>query len=83
MTTMLGELIVHPQHQRKGVGRGIMSVIEDLYPNVPISVKALGESVHFYRSLGFKHPKAAMAVLFKKPVLATNTAPSQPLSGGA
>jgi predicted N-acetyltransferase YhbS len=67
MTTMLGELIVHPQHRRAGVGTGMMTLLESIYPNAPVYVKALGESKLFYAHLGFKAPNAEMTVLFKKP----------------
>ena len=83
MTTMLGELIVHPQHRRKGVGRGIMGQIERLYPDAPISVKALGGSRLFYQSIGFKEPKAAMAVLFKRPQPEAHASDNAAHIGGA
>lgn len=67
MTTMLGELLVHPQHRELGVGTGIMRLIELTYPNAPIYIKALGESKHFYARLGFKVSKSEMTVMFKKP----------------
>jgi predicted GNAT family N-acyltransferase len=67
MTTMLGELIVHPLHRKAGVATGIMRLIEDLYPSAPIYIKALGESKKFYEQYGFKVPKAEMTVMFKKP----------------
>jgi len=67
MTTMLGELIVHPQHRRAGVGAGLVRSVETRHPNAPIYIKALGESRHFYAKLGFKTPRAEMTVMFKKP----------------
>lgn len=81
MTTMLGELIVHPEHRRKGVATGIMNLVESLYPDAPISVKALGESKLFYESIGFKEPKASMTVMFKRPAQ-SGRLPEPPASAG-
>jgi predicted N-acetyltransferase YhbS len=67
MTTMLGELIVHPQHQRVGIGKRILELIESLYPQAPVYIKALGESKLFYERIGFKTPSIEMKVMFKKP----------------
>ncbi len=68
ISTMLGELVVHPAHRRRGVASAMLEVLEQRYPDAPIYIKALGESKLFYAALGFKQPKAEIAVMFKHPV---------------
>ena len=67
MSTLLGELIVHPQWRRQGLARSMLSALERRYPNAPIYIKALGESKHFYEAVGFKVPKAEFTVMYKRP----------------
>jgi len=67
ITTMLGEVVVHPAHQRRGVGRAIMRCIEHAYPSAPTYVKALGESRAFFEKLGFRCPATPVTTMFKRP----------------
>jgi GNAT superfamily N-acetyltransferase len=67
MSTMLGELIVHPQHRRRRVGAALLEALEARYRHAPIYIKALGISKHFYAALGFKISSGEMTVMFKRP----------------
>jgi GNAT superfamily N-acetyltransferase len=66
-STILGELVVHPDAQRASVGKALLSVVETTFPDVPIYVKALGDSKHFYEACGYRLPRKEMTVLFKRP----------------
>jgi GNAT superfamily N-acetyltransferase len=65
-STMLGELVVHPIAQRKGVGRALLSAVEKEFTGVPIYVKPVGEAKHFFAACGYRAPRVEMQVLFKK-----------------
>lgn len=67
LTTMFGEFVVHPDFQRKGVGRAMMSLVESEFPLAPIYAKALGEAVGFYTALGFRASSTPVTSMFKRP----------------
>jgi ribosomal protein S18 acetylase RimI-like enzyme len=47
-------MIVHSDFQRKGIGRGIMTILRERYANFhQQQLTADGEAVKFYESLGF------------------------------
>jgi GNAT superfamily N-acetyltransferase len=66
-TTMLGELVVHSNAQRLGVGRALIGALGDGFPGIPVYVKALGEARRFFEAFGYRRPTSEMAVMFKKP----------------
>ena len=70
-STMLGELIVHPEHQRRRVAAELLARVEARFPGVPLYIKALGEAKHFFLACGYEVPRTEMTVLFKKPTTAT------------
>lgn len=50
------DILVHPKHQRKGIGRRLMQEINALYPNVARTVIVAdnwAESTHFFHSCGY------------------------------
>jgi GNAT superfamily N-acetyltransferase len=65
-STLLGELIVHPAHQRQGIATELLARVEAKFPNAPVYIKALGEAKYFFTACGYKAPKAELTVLFKK-----------------
>jgi GNAT superfamily N-acetyltransferase len=65
-STMLGELVVHPSAQRKGIGQALLSAFEKEFPNVPVTIKALGESKHFFKACGYQIPRAEVTAMFKR-----------------
>lgn len=66
-STMLGELVVHPAAQGRGIGRALMQRVERAFPGVPIYVKAMGEAKRFFSACGYREPGAAVTVMFKRP----------------
>lgn len=67
-STLLGELVVHPEAQGRGIGRALMQRVEEAFPSVPIYVKAMGDAKHFFSACGYREPKAEVTVMFKRPL---------------
>ena len=67
LSTMLGELGVHPNHRRRGVASMLLRAVEEQYRGIPIYAKALGDAKHFFLARGYKVPSVEMTVLFKRP----------------
>jgi GNAT superfamily N-acetyltransferase len=65
-STMLGELVVHPEAQRKGIGHALLAAVETEFTGVPIYVKPIGEAKHFFVACGYHAPAIEMQVLFKR-----------------
>jgi GNAT superfamily N-acetyltransferase len=65
-STMLGELVVHPKVQGKGIGRALLSAVETEFTGVPVYVKPLGEAKRFFAACGYRAPAVEMHVLFKR-----------------
>lgn len=65
-STMLGELAVHPLAHRRGIGRALLSAVENEFSGVPVYVKPLGEAKHFFVACGYRAPAVKMQVLFKR-----------------
>jgi len=65
-STMLGELVVHPTAQRQGIGRALLTVVEQEFYGVPIYVKPLGAAREFFLACGFRVPSVEMQVLFHR-----------------
>ena len=67
LSTMLGELVVHPEHQRQGIAAELLARVEAKFPNAPVYIKALGEAKHFFVARGYKVPRTELTTMFKKP----------------
>ncbi|WP_158291762.1 GNAT family N-acetyltransferase [Lampropedia puyangensis] len=65
-STMLGELVVHPLAQGKGIGRALLSAVESEFTGIPIYVKPLGDAKRFFVACGYRAPAIEMQVLFKR-----------------
>ncbi len=65
-STMLGELVVHPEAQRKGIGRALLGVVERQFAGVPVYVKPLGVAKEFFLSCGYRVPSVEIQVLFNR-----------------
>lgn len=58
-------LAVHPDFQRRGIGAALMkSLLEAFPPGVALLLTADEKHWDFYRRLGFRHLKTAMAIGF-------------------
>jgi GNAT superfamily N-acetyltransferase len=63
-TTMLGELVVHPDAQRSGIGRALLQAVQQEFPGIAVYVKPLGDAKLFFQACGFRRPTIEMQVLF-------------------
>ncbi|MEN2506761.1 GNAT family N-acetyltransferase [Stutzerimonas stutzeri] len=66
-STLLGELVVHPDYQRKGIATNLLARLEARFPSAPVYIKALGEAKKFFVAQGYKAPRIELTVLFKSP----------------
>jgi GNAT superfamily N-acetyltransferase len=66
---MLGELVVRPNAQRLGMGRAVIGAVEDVFPGIPVHVKALGEAKRLFEACGYRPPPSEMTVMSKNPPL--------------
>lgn len=65
-STMLGELVVHPDAQGHGVGRALLLAVEHAFQGIPIYVKPFVEAKEFFLACGYNSPAREMTVLFKR-----------------
>ncbi|WP_133116892.1 GNAT family N-acetyltransferase [Paraburkholderia acidicola] len=65
-TTMLGELVVHADARRLGIGRALLNMVEQEFHGVPVYVKPLGEAKHFFIACGYRQPATEMVVLYHR-----------------
>jgi GNAT superfamily N-acetyltransferase len=65
-STLLGELVVHPEAQRKGIGRALLALVEREFSGIPVYVKPLGVAKHFFLACGYRVPSVEMQVLFNR-----------------
>jgi ribosomal protein S18 acetylase RimI-like enzyme len=52
---------VHPKYQKKGIGQGIMNELMNGNEHLLFGLTSSFEAVEFYKNLGFKKHKTAMA----------------------
>jgi len=61
----IGEIVVHPDVQRIGVGRALLAAAETAFPDIPIHTNAWGKAKHFFERCGYKVPVVEMTYMFK------------------
>lgn len=66
-STFIGELVVHPDHQRDGLGTQLLERVEREFPGVPIYAFPFRDVSGFFLRRGYRHPGRAMNVLWKIP----------------
>ena len=67
LTTMFGEVLVHPDWRGRGVGRSLLAEVERLFPAAPIYAKALGDARGFFEAVGFRCASVPVTAMFKRP----------------
>ncbi len=64
--TSLAELVVHPQHQRRGIGRTLLAAVIERYATTAIFLEAVEGQEDFFLRCGFDK-RERMAVLSRRP----------------
>ena len=62
-TTFVGELVIRPEYQRRGVGSALIALVVEKCRGVPIYGISFEDTQDFFLERGFKAPKRNMSVL--------------------
>jgi len=62
-STFIGELVVHPLCQRKGIGSALLALVVEKCRGVPIYGTPFEDTRDFFLERGFRVPKRAMSVV--------------------
>jgi GNAT superfamily N-acetyltransferase len=62
-STFIGELIVRPQFQHRGIGSALLELIVEKCRGVPIYGTPFEDTRDFFLARGFREPKRAMSVV--------------------
>ncbi len=62
-STFIGELIVRPQFQRRGIGSVLLELIAEKCRGIPIYGTPFEDTRDFFLERGFRVPKRAMSVV--------------------
>ncbi len=64
-STLIGELAVHPSYQRQGIGRRLVTAVENYAGKVPVYVNPFKDTEEFFINQGFKQATRPIVALFK------------------
>ncbi len=53
LITIIGELLVHPIYQRRGIGTALLKKVARRYPGIPIQAYSLSDSLSFFTRQGY------------------------------
>jgi GNAT superfamily N-acetyltransferase len=62
-STFIGELIVRPEFQRKGIGSSLLTYVVEQCKGVPVYATPFEDTQEFFLERGFKVPKRFMSVV--------------------
>jgi len=65
-STFVGELVVHPDHNKQGLGSALLQAVERRYSNIPIYIKPFEDTKEFFLKNGYTEPKRRMFVVSKR-----------------
>jgi len=63
--TMIGELLVHPDYQRRGIGAALLKRVALRYPGVSIQAHCPSDGLSFFVSQGYASPEQGVRVVSK------------------
>lgn len=66
LTTMIGELVVHPMFHRAGIGSALLRQLHERYPNTSVHATVLPVAKDFFRANGFVEPTIGMSAMVRK-----------------
>lgn len=62
-STFVGELVVRPSHQHRGIGSSLLAHVAEKCHGVPIYATPFQETEAFFIERGFRMPKRLMSVV--------------------
>lgn len=65
-STFIGELVVHPTYQGKGLGKELLNIVENKFNGVPIYANPFEPEKEFFIRRGYSEPKRPMVVVSKR-----------------
>jgi GNAT superfamily N-acetyltransferase len=65
-SVFIGELVVHPTLQRRGIGARLLRAVESHYAGVPVYVKSFVAQASFFERNGYSLPARSMTLLSKR-----------------
>lgn len=65
LTTLIGELLVHPNYDHRSIGAALVERVEQRYPGVPVHTLCPDEQLRFFTRLGFSSQEKEMRVVSK------------------
>lgn len=65
-STFIGELVVKPEYQKKGLGRELLNAVEQKFEGAPVYIISYETEKEFFLGQGFKQPKTPMFALTKR-----------------
>ncbi len=63
--TIIGELLVHPDYQRQGIGTALLKKAERRYPGTPVYVNSFYDSLPIFSSQGYTSSEWVKHVMLK------------------
>lgn len=69
-STFIGELVVRPEAQRRGLGSALLQRVEEQYPGIPVYVQSFADVEGFFQRRGYRARKRPQSVMFKMAGLA-------------
>jgi len=61
--TMIGELLVHPDFQRRGIGTALLKKVALRYPGIPVQAHSLSDSLSFFTQQGYASSEQVKQVI--------------------
>jgi GNAT superfamily N-acetyltransferase len=65
-STFIGELVVHPRAQRRGIGTALLETVEHRFAGVPVFIHPFVDVQPFYLARGYRTPARPMTALSKR-----------------
>lgn len=62
-STFVGELVVRPSHQRRGIGSALLAYVVEQYRGIPVYATPFQDTESFFLNRGFRIPERLMSVV--------------------
>ncbi len=65
-STFIGELVVRPQAQGRGIGTALLELVEQRYTGIPLFIHSFVDVQEFFLQRGYRVPARPIAALSKR-----------------